>query len=107
MILAHLGFLLTTLATFANAQLTSSDAPIVLDAIHNATSITGTWSSGSRAVITGPVSLQRPPPHFVEDSSSCCRALRIPLTKPSLTRGILVFPSHCEFVLLAASLCCP
>ena len=28
---------------------------IVFDSIHNATSIVGTWSSGSKHVVTGPV----------------------------------------------------
>lgn len=32
---------------------------IVLDAVHNASSIAGTWSSGSRAVLTGAVCLCR------------------------------------------------
>ena len=33
---------------------------IVFDSIHNATSITGTWSSGSKAVKTGSVSSYSP-----------------------------------------------
>ncbi|KAJ8081185.1 Reversal of tor2 lethality [Marasmius tenuissimus] len=37
-------------ATLASAQ---SQTPIVYDAIHNATTIVGSWSSGSRAVKTG------------------------------------------------------
>ena len=44
----------------ALAFITSSsaqDAQIVLDSIHNATSLTGTWSSGAKNVLTGAVSL--------------------------------------------------
>jgi hypothetical protein len=32
-----------------------SQAPIVYDSVHNATVISGTWSSGSQGVLTGPV----------------------------------------------------
>jgi hypothetical protein len=39
----------------------AQDAPIRYDAEHNATSLGGTWASGSRKVVTGPVS----------DMSSC------------------------------------
>jgi hypothetical protein len=46
-----IGLVLAALAPFTHAQF---DEPIVYDAEHNATSIVGTWSSGSRAVQTGP-----------------------------------------------------
>jgi len=46
-----IGLVLAALAPFTQAQF---DQPIVYDAEHNATSIVGTWSSGSRAVQTGP-----------------------------------------------------
>ena len=44
----------STLITMALAPLAVSAQEIVLDAIHNATSIQGTWSSGSQHVQTGP-----------------------------------------------------
>ncbi|KAF8657327.1 hypothetical protein AX16_002249 [Volvariella volvacea WC 439] len=47
-----LGLVLVALAPFTHAQL-DPDEVIVYDAIHNATPIVGTWSSGSRAVSTG------------------------------------------------------
>ena len=40
----------------ALAQDGGSQTPIVYDAEHNATTIIGTWSSGSRKVLTGEVS---------------------------------------------------
>lgn len=46
---------LASLAQLTVAQL-DDQGPIVFDAEHNATSIVGTWSSGSQAVSTGPVS---------------------------------------------------
>jgi len=46
-----IGLVLAALAPFTHAQ---SNEPILYDAEHNATSIVGTWSSGSRAVQTGP-----------------------------------------------------
>jgi len=50
MILTHFAdVLFATLAPLARSQ----DAAIVYDSIHNATSIAGTWSSGSKAVVTG------------------------------------------------------
>jgi len=51
MILTPLICLVAALAPFAHAQF---DEPIEYDVEHNATSIVGTWSSGSRAVQTGP-----------------------------------------------------
>lgn len=46
---------LATLASTVSAQ-DDTQGPINFDAIHNATTIYGTWSSGSRQVLTGPVS---------------------------------------------------
>src|SRR5260221_8162984 len=44
------------LASFASPVLAQDDqGPIVFDSIHNATTIYGTWSSGSQRVVTGPV----------------------------------------------------
>jgi hypothetical protein len=42
------------LAVFAGS-VAAQDAPIRLDAEHNATSLQGTWASGSQQVVTGPV----------------------------------------------------
>jgi hypothetical protein len=55
--------LLLLLATSARGQ-------TVYDAAHNVTAITGTWSSGSRNVITGPVSCVFDNSSFPD--SSCC-----------------------------------
>jgi hypothetical protein len=46
------------LATLANTVMAQDDTkgPINFDAIHNATTIYGSWSSGSKQVLTGPVS---------------------------------------------------
>jgi len=44
---------LTLLLALALASLPAQGQQIVYDAIHNATALTGTWSSGSRAVLTG------------------------------------------------------
>jgi len=44
-----------TTALFATSVLAQDGAPIVYDAIHNVTSIEGTWSSGSQHVLTGAV----------------------------------------------------
>jgi hypothetical protein len=52
MILASL--LTVVLASFSGT--TSAQEQIVYDAIHNATGIVGTWSSGAQNVLTGPVS---------------------------------------------------
>lgn len=46
-------FVALVLASLAPAVIAQD---IVYDVAHNATSIVGTWSSGSRAVVTGPVS---------------------------------------------------
>jgi len=35
---------------------TSAQQTIIYDSIHNVTAITGTWSSGNKVVLTGPVS---------------------------------------------------
>lgn len=47
--------LLSTLVPFFLAALPSLAQDIRYDSAHNATPITGTWSTGSRAVSTGPV----------------------------------------------------
>ncbi|KAG7088956.1 hypothetical protein E1B28_012901 [Marasmius oreades] len=41
-------------ASLVAAQIPTNSGPINLDAVHNATSIAGHWSTGSRAVKTGP-----------------------------------------------------
>lgn len=46
---------LTPLLALALASLPAQGQQIVYDAIHNATGISGTWSSGSKAVLTGAV----------------------------------------------------
>jgi hypothetical protein len=51
---ALLSALVAPLAVLAQEQIT-------LDAIHNTTSIQGTWSSGSQHVVTGSVSAPPPP----------------------------------------------
>jgi hypothetical protein len=48
---------LTPLLVVALASLPAHGQQIVYDSIHNATVLTGTWSSGSKAVLTGAVSL--------------------------------------------------
>ena len=49
--------ILSSLLTLVLASFTGSTSAIVFDSEHNYTSITGTWSSGSKNVMTGPVSL--------------------------------------------------
>jgi len=49
--------LIATLSSLVLPLLTQAQdaqTPIVYDSIHNATAITGTWSTGSQAVLTGP-----------------------------------------------------
>jgi len=46
--------LLAALASPVSAQVSDTQGPIVFDSIHNATTIYGTWSSGSKGVVTGP-----------------------------------------------------
>lgn len=49
--------LTVVLASLARPILAQDENPnIVYDAAHNATTIYGTWSSGSKAVLTGAVS---------------------------------------------------
>lgn len=54
MILGH--FVALVLASLAALPSHVSAQDIVYDAEHNATTIVGTWSSGSKAVVTGSVS---------------------------------------------------
>jgi hypothetical protein len=51
MILSSL--LTVVLASLVGTTFAQGSAPIVYDSIHNATTIVGTWSSGSKAVLTG------------------------------------------------------
>jgi len=46
--------IITPIAAFLFFSTATLAQQVVLDAIHNATSLTGTWSSGSRHVLTGP-----------------------------------------------------
>ena len=54
MILASLLTMLLPLALISTTS--AQDAQIVLDSIHNATKLSGTWSSGAKRVLTGAVS---------------------------------------------------
>lgn len=45
---------LALLAAYLVSPINAQGTPIVYDTEHNATSIIGTWSSGSQAVVTGP-----------------------------------------------------
>ena len=47
---------LATFVTLVSGQVDDQQGPIKFDDIHNATTIYGTWSSGSQQVLTGPVS---------------------------------------------------
>jgi hypothetical protein len=49
-----LTIVLASLASTVSAQ-SDTQGPIVFDSTHNATTIYGTWSSGSKHVLTGPV----------------------------------------------------
>lgn len=49
-----LTIVLAALASTVSAQ-DDTQGPIVYDLAHNATTIYGTWSSGSQHVLTGPV----------------------------------------------------
>jgi len=42
------------LASFTGTTSAQSQVPIIYDSIHNVTSLAGTWSSGSKNVLTGP-----------------------------------------------------
>ena len=57
-------FSVMLLTSFFGTTSAQDNAQIVYDAIHNATVITGTWSSGSQHVLTGSVSF-----HFDSTSS--------------------------------------
>lgn len=48
--------LLSLLAATIPALAQDTSGPVVLDPVHNATNIEGTWTTGSGAVLTGPVS---------------------------------------------------
>jgi len=50
--LTPFALVLASLSTYVSAQ----NEQIVFDAIHNATTIVGTWATGSKAVVTGAVS---------------------------------------------------
>ena len=90
---------LASLAQLVSAQ-DDTQGPIVFDAIHNATTIYGTWSTGSRAVSTGPVgggpSHQRRAWMLTLVSA---RASLTPSSSHSSIRRTLVFHIHCEYPL--------
>lgn len=44
-------------ASPALSQVATSQAPIIYDAAHNLTAITGTWASGAKNVVTGQVGI--------------------------------------------------
>jgi hypothetical protein len=52
---AILTIVLAALASTVSAQVSDTQGPIAFDAVHNVTTIYGTWSSGSKGVLTGPV----------------------------------------------------
>jgi len=49
-----------TLLSLIVAAVPALSQQVVLDIVHNATSIEGTWSTGSGAVVTGAVSVPIP-----------------------------------------------
>jgi len=49
-----LTFLLAVVLASLTLTTSAQQAPIVYDSIHNVTALGGTWSSGSKAVLTGP-----------------------------------------------------
>jgi hypothetical protein len=89
-----LASLLTVLLALAFIGTTSAqDAQIVYDSIHNATSIVGTWSSGAKNVLTGPVSflLIRPLLFDLFCVPGVCKSCQydVPLSKDN--RNFLLF----------------
>lgn len=92
---------LATLAAMVSAQVDDTQGPIKFDDTHNVTTIYGTWSSGSKNVQTGPVSvglwvigtLQCETHH--EPPISCGRALRIQRIRPSFILQLLVSATLC------------
>ena len=91
--------LLTSLACLVYASASAlAQTQIVYDSAHNATPITGTWSSGSMNVVTGAVRMfVHLPWHLFIAGNSCSNSCML-TTRASHTPKLQVFLLHCASI---------